>query len=130
MAGPMLQKRAARRWLAPGGSHSANYSICFVRERSRANLNVDRHRRHPLTAFLEPGCAVALRGPQSPALPARLRIVDAGIETLGIEAHRIGDAQNDHLAVDEGVEAVVFVARGNRYVLTETDRIVLIDPGV
>ena len=59
-----------------------------------------------------------------------MRIVDAGIETLGIKAQRVGDPQRDHFAVHERSEAVVLVSRRDRHVVAEPDRIMLIDPGV
>src|SRR4029077_6904251 len=93
-------------------------------------LNVHGKWRHAFAALLEPRCPVALRRPQARALPAGLRIVDAGVETLGIEAERRGDAQRHHLAVDQRREAVVFIGGRDRYVIAETDRVVLIDPGV
>src|SRR5262249_16989869 len=81
-------------------------------------------------ALLEPWRPIAFGRPQAPALPAGLRIVDAGVEALGVEAERIGYAQRHHLAVDEGREAVVFIRGRDRHVIAETNRIVLIDPGV
>src|SRR5262249_52276184 len=59
-----------------------------------------------------------------------LRIVDARIESLGIEAERVGDPQQYHLAVDQGCEAVILIGSRDRHVTAEADRIVLIDPGV
>src|SRR5580658_4218486 len=94
------------------------------------DLDVDRHRRHALAAFLEPGRAVAFRRPQTPALPANVRIVDAGIKTLGIEAERVRDAQRHHFAVDQRGKTVALVRRRDRHVVAEPDRVVLIDPGV
>src|SRR5580700_5688312 len=101
-----------------------------MRQRIGPDLNVDRHGRHALAAFLEPGRAVAFRRPQAPALPAGIRIVDAGIKSLGVEAERIRDAQRHHLAVDQRGKAVAFVRRRDRHVVAEPDRVVLIDPGV
>src|SRR5580692_7835938 len=101
-----------------------------MRQRVGADLDVDRHGRHALAAFLEPGRAVAFRRPQAPALPAGVRIVDAGIKSLGIKAERIRDAQRYHLAVDQRGKAVALVRRRDRHVVAEADRVVLVDPGV
>src|SRR5271170_3383466 len=101
-----------------------------MRQRVGAHLDVHGVWRHALAAFLEPRRAIAFGRPQAPALPAGLRIVDPGIEALGVKADRVRDAQRHHLAVDQGGEAVVLVRRGDRHVLAETDRVVLIDPGV
>src|SRR5579862_3901802 len=115
---------------APGSSASIHPGICSVRQRIGTNLDMYRHWRHALAALLEPGRAIAFRGPQTPAFPARLRVVDACVQSLGVEAHGIRDTQHDHLAVDQRDEAVIFVAGGNRHILAETDRIVLVDPRV
>src|SRR6516162_3505860 len=85
---------------------------------------------HALATLLEPRCPIILRRPQAPALPAGLRIVDARVETLGIEAEWVRHPQHHHLAVDERREAVVFICGRDRHVIAETNRIVLIDPGV
>ena len=84
----------------------------------------------PLPPSFNQGVRSPSRRPQPSAFPAGLRIVDAGIETFGVEAERIRNAQHDHLAVDECGETVVLIRRRNRHVLAEADRVVLIDPGV
>src|ERR1700730_3034474 len=99
-------------------------------QRVGPDLDANRRRRHALAAFLEPGSTVAFRRPQAPALPTGVRIVDAGIKSLGIEAERIRDAQRHHLAVDQRGKAVAFVRRRDRHAVDEPDRVVLIDPGV
>jgi hypothetical protein len=48
-----------------------------------------------------------------------MRIVDATVQTFGVEAKRIGNAQQDHLPIDKGHEAVLQIGRGNRHVLRE-----------
>ena len=73
----------------------------LVRQRIGPHLDVHGARLSALAAFLEPRRAVAARAPQAAALPAGVRIVDAAVETLGVEAHRIRDAQHDHLPVLE-----------------------------
>ena len=87
-------------------------------------------RARALAAFHQPGRAVAARAPQAAALPTRIRIVDTPVETLGVEAHGIRNAHQDHLAILQRHEPVVEVGGGNRNVLSKADRVVLIDPGV
>src|ERR1700733_8225133 len=101
-----------------------------MRQRVGPDLDVDGHGRHALAAFLEPGRAVAFRRPQTPALPAGIGIVDAGIKSLGIKAERIRDAQRHHLAVDQRGKTVAFVRRRDRHVVAKPDRVMLVDPGV
>src|SRR5271167_3959343 len=60
---------------APGGIiYAKAVAIRSMRERIGAELEVHRHRLHALAAFLEPRHAVAARGPQAAAFPARIRI--------------------------------------------------------
>ena len=83
----------------------------------------------PLPPSLSQGGAVAIGAPQAAAFTG-VGVVDAPVEALGEEAGRIGDAQHDHLAVLKGDEAVVEVGCGDRHVLTEAGRVVMVDPGV
>src|SRR4029450_5417225 len=76
------------------------------------------------------GRAIAAGRPKAAAPPAGIRIVDAAIEALGIEAHWIGDADGDHLAVFGGGNALHQIGARHRNVLAEPERVVLIDPGV
>src|SRR5262249_21799110 len=48
----------------------------------------------------------------------------------GVEAHRIRDADGDHLPILEGHEAIAQVRGRHRDVFAEAERVVLIDPGV
>src|SRR5580693_1499585 len=89
-----------------------------------------RHRRHAEAAFLVPGHAVAARGPQAAAFPADLWIVDAAVEALGVEAGRVGHFHGDHFALGKGDQAVVEIAGGDRHIVAEPERVVLVDPGV
>src|SRR6516165_10384458 len=88
-----------------GGALRIAESPASMRQRVGTNLDVDGKRRHALAALLEPWRPIALRRPQTPALPTGLRIVDACVETLGIEAERIGHPQRHHFAVDQRREA-------------------------
>src|SRR6201999_2739079 len=74
--------------------------------------------------------AVAIGGPKPAALPAGIRIVDAAVEALGVEAKRIRHADRDHLAVLQRDEAVLQVRGGHRNVFAETEGVVLVDPRV
>ena len=86
-----------------------------MRERVGADLDVDDHRRHALAAFLQPRRAVALGRPQPPALPASLRIVDAGVfqaEFTGVPAAfdvaEELDADWSHVRVEHAPTAEVY----------------------
>src|SRR5215467_146492 len=101
-----------------------------VSKRIRAQLEVHDLGQASLAAFHEPWGAITTGGPQAAALPSRIRIIDAPIESLGVEAQGIGDAQHDHFAVLEGDEAVVEIAGRHRNILAEAERVVLVDPRV
>src|SRR5215471_10259630 len=74
--------------------------------------------------------AVAGGHPQTTALPASIGVVDAAVEALGKEAHRIRHAQLDHPAADQCMERIRLVASGDRDVGAEPQDVVLVDPGV
>src|SRR2546428_3898890 len=101
-----------------------------VRERIGAQLEVHDDRLLPLAALHEPRRPVAAGRPEPPALPAGVRVVDAPIEPLGVEAQRVRDAQQDHLAVLERDQAVVEIGGRHRHVGPEPEGVVLVDPGV
>src|SRR5207247_935664 len=86
------------------------------------------HGLHALAAFDEPRRAVAARCPQPAALPARIGVVDAAVESLGVETEGVGHPQRDHLAVLERDQPVHEVGGRDRHVLAEPERVVLIDP--
>src|SRR5205085_4011971 len=82
-------------------------------------------------AFDQPWRAIAIGGPQTAAFPAGVRIIDAAVESLGVEAERIGHADRDHLAVlVESDEAVHQVGGRHRDVVAEPEGVVLVDPRV
>src|SRR6266700_6944213 len=56
-----------------------------VRQRIGPHLDVYRARLGALAAFLQPRRAVSVRAPQSAALPAGVRVVDAAVQALGKE---------------------------------------------
>src|SRR5262249_1350362 len=113
---------AGEEGIAPGGGS--------MRQRTRAPLDLPRARTAAHAVLGEPRRAVAVGAPQAAALPAAVRVVDARVEPLGVEAHRVGDAQRDHLAVLERDEAVAQVGGRVGHVGAEADRVVLVDPGV
>src|SRR3569833_3165687 len=71
----------------------------LVRQRIGPQLEVRRQRPSPLAAFDQPWRPIAIRRPQTTAFPAGVRIIDAAVEALGIEALRVRHADRDHLAV-------------------------------
>src|SRR3954449_1500370 len=95
------QQKTARSILlrARGRRSGADSPTSLVRQRIRTELEVRGQRLGALAAFDQPGRSVAIGGPQATAFPAGVRIVDAAVEPLGIEAERIGDADRHHLAV-------------------------------
>src|SRR5262245_53026155 len=133
----MLLQRFRARLVAPaktkapaardGGSSIEPRSVC---QRVRTDLNVYGARARALAAFHQPGRAVAAGAPEPAAFPAGIRIVDAPVEALRIEAHRVRDAHQDHLAVFQRHKTVIEIGGGDRDVLAETERVVLVDPGV
>src|SRR6478752_2740109 len=108
----------------------ASFGNRSVSQRIRADLDMNGPRARALAAFHQPRRAIAIGAPESAALPACIGIVNAPVEPFGIETQGIRDAQHDHLAVLQGHEAVIEVGRGDRNVLAEPNRVVLIDPGV
>src|SRR5437868_6730538 len=70
-----------------------------LRQRVWPQLEMHSHGLHALAAFDLPRRAITARCPQPAALPAAIRVIDASVEPLGEEAHRIGHAQRDHVAV-------------------------------
>src|SRR6185369_11373112 len=90
-----------------------------------------RQRLRAFAAFDQPRRAITVRRPQAAALPAGIRIVDAAVEALGVEAERVWHADRDHLAVlVEGDEAVHQVGGRHRDVVAKPEGVVLVDPRV
>src|SRR4051812_38596519 len=103
----------------------------LLRQRIRTQLELHQLRHVALAdAFAMEWRAVAGAGPYAAAFPARVRVVDATVKRLGVEAHRIGDDHVDHLAILERDQRLVLVAGRERGVLAEAERVVLVDPGV
>ena len=76
------------------------------------------------------GRSIARGHPQSPALPASLRIVDTAVHAFGEEAHRIRDAQLDDLPIRQRVQRIREIAGTDGRVGTQTQDVVLVHPGV
>src|SRR3954454_13309004 len=66
-------------------SHRISYRR-LVRQRIGPQLEVRRERLRAFAALDQPWRAIAVCGPQPTALPSGIRIVDAAVEALGIEA--------------------------------------------
>src|SRR6516225_2685569 len=97
-----------------------------IGERVGAELEMEGDRDGTLAAFLQPRRPVAARRPHSAASPSAIGVVDAAVQALGIEAHRVGDAQHHPFPVDQRQQRVVLVAGRDRHVVPEPQRIVLI----
>src|SRR5262249_42581886 len=74
--------------------------------------------------------AVAGGHPQSFAFPAGIRIVDAAIHALGEEAHGIGDAQFNDLAIGQGVQRIREITGTDGGVRAQAQDVVLVHPGI
>src|SRR5215831_3960156 len=122
------------KWKRIGATHGAApmNRMCArsVRQRIGPHLDVYGARLGALAAFLQPRRAVAVRTPQSAALPAGVRVIDAPVQAFGKEAQRVRDAQHDHLPVLECGEAVIEGGRRDRNVLAKPHRVVVVHPGV
>src|SRR5437667_1959870 len=111
-------------------SFSGSGRCASRRERIGTKLELHDLARRSLAALDMEGRSGAVGRPQSLALPASIRIVDAPIHPLRVEAHGIRDAKGDELPVHEGQQRLVGVTGGDGHVRTQAERIVLIDPGV
>src|SRR5262247_1405948 len=96
------------------------------REWVGAELELDDLACRPFAAFDVEGCTGGVRGPQPLAFPAGARVVDPSVHPLGVEAHRVGDPQDDELAVHEGQQPLVGVPGADRYVSAQAERVELI----
>src|SRR5262249_37561361 len=101
-----------------------------VRKRIGPDLDLVDLRPILRAAFIVEDRAAAERRPKPAAFPARVRVIDASVDILGEEAERIGHANVDQLAVDDGEQRLRAVRGRDRYVLAEAERVVAIDPDV
>src|SRR6266480_3862266 len=106
------------------------FGVASVRQRIGANLDVHRERPRAFAKLVEPGCAVTAGTPEAAAFPAGIRVVDAPVQTLSVEAHRVRHPHQDHLSVLETDKPILEVGGRDRNVLAEPDRVVVVDPGV
>src|SRR5262245_64100614 len=100
-----------------GGTSIEPRSVC---QRVWTDLNVYGARARALAAFHQPRRAVTAGAPQPAAFPAGIRIVDAPVEALRVEAHRVRNTHQDHFAVFQRHKTVVEISGGDRDVLAET----------
>src|SRR5882724_3945390 len=100
------------------------------REWIGTELKLDDLARRPLAAFDVEGCSGGVGGPEPLAFPAGIRVVDAAVHPLGVEAHGVGDAKDDELSVHEGEEPLIGVPGADRHVPAQAEGVELIDPGV
>src|SRR5712691_4953878 len=114
----------------PAAMDEKNRVMRSPRERVGTKLELHDLARRPLAALDVERRSGAVGRPESFALPASIRIVDAPIHPLGVEAHRIRNAKVHELPVHESQQRLVGVAGGDRHVLAEPERVVLIHPGV
>src|SRR5262249_53846755 len=101
-----------------------------IRERVWSDLQLEYLWLRAEAAFSVEISACARGGPQAPALPAAVRIVDAAIGVLGEEAHRIRNPKGHELPVDDRGQRFPAIGRGDRHILAEAKRIETIDPDV
>src|SRR5689334_5320360 len=120
----------SRSWRDGTWSNHEPSTALLVRQRIGPQLKVHHLARRALAGLHVPGRACAHRGPEAAALPAGVRIVDAAVHPLRVEAHRIRNAHHDELAVLQREQRFRFVARVDRRVGAESERVELIDPGV
>src|ERR1044071_7650988 len=68
-------------------------------------------------------------GPEAAAFPSRFLVVDAAVEALREDAHRIRKVQRDELALHQRVDRIAAVAHRDRHVLAEAEDALPVDPG-
>src|SRR5450432_1951423 len=104
----------------------------LLRQRVRPELEPDDGADLTLARFLVPRRPGAIPGPQPSPFPARLRIVDAPVESPLIERKRVGNAQQSPLAririQDHQRVGVCAIGDGN--VVAHSERVVLVHPVV
>ena len=76
------------------------------------------------------GCPIAGRHPEPLALPPGRRIIDAAVDSLGEEAHRIRNAQLDDLPKRQRVQRIREVAGADGRVRAQAEDVVLVHPRV
>src|SRR5580658_735018 len=122
---PMTPQRSAH------GKRTGCCNACgfaSVSERIGANLKVDHLGVRPFSRLTMEGCARTPCGPDSFALPAGLRVVEAPVHPLGEETNRIRYPQYSELAVDQGNERIRRIAGNDGRVLAQPQRVELVHP--
>src|SRR5687767_13973604 len=104
--------------------------ISLLGQRIRPELEPDRFTRGALPALHVERGASADSGPETTPLPVGVRIVDAAVQPLGIEAHRIRNAKDDPLSILQHKQPLGLIAGVDRNVLPEAERVELIHPRV
>src|SRR5258705_269500 len=99
-------------------------------ERVGPHLEVHYFTRSSLAGLHVKWRAGADRRVEPAPFPARFRIVDAAVHPFRVETDRIGNAEHDPLAVLEDEQSFRRVARVDRNVLAEAERVVPVDPRV
>src|SRR5688572_28224379 len=102
----------------------------LARKRIWPELEPNRLAGCPLPAFHVERGARADRRPETAPLPAGLRVVDAAVQPLCVEAHRIGHTENNPPSVPENEEPLGLIPGVERHVLSEPERVELGLPGV
>src|SRR5688500_15461584 len=87
------------------------------RQRIRPELEPERLAGGPLPPLHMEGGARADSGPEATPLPAGVRVVDAPVQPLRVEPHRIRDAEDDPLPILENEEPLGLVPGVDREVL-------------
>src|SRR5439155_4184643 len=105
-------------------------SASSLRERIGTHLKPYDLARRAFSAFHVEGTARADGRPESPALPAGVRIVDPPVHPFRVVPERVWNAQHDPLPIFQDQQSFGSVAGINRHVLAEPRRVELIDPGV
>src|SRR5262245_34300383 len=98
-------------------------------ERVRAHLELHDLRAAFLAALAMKERASAGGGPEAAAPPVCFRIVDAAVEALRKDAHRIRKVKGDELALHERIERIAAIAHRDRHVLAEAEDALPVDPG-
>ena len=99
-------------------------------KRIGAQLQVHHLAHHAFAALQMKRRARAIRGPEAPSFPARIRIIDPPIQAFGEEAHRVGNAQAYKPSVHQRQKGLVRVACCKRHVPAQTKGVELVHPGV
>src|SRR5207249_3328520 len=96
-----------------GADRKKNWTSCrSLRQWIWSNLELHKLARRPPAAFHVERRTRRDARPDALPLPTCLRIVDAAVNPLRVEAHRIGDTEGQKLAVDEGQESFRLVSGG------------------